>query len=244
MDVLFKWISSNPWAGYLSALLVVLLVITVIATCIVAMRQGREVQLWPPKLGPGIAASSQLAKSPYPDIGLVAYNRDSQALDNKAERIRSAKREVWMIGATMHYTVNNCRQLILDRVLAGLDVYLLVADPDGRDYESTARSFGQDRVTLMKETEMTLAACRDINRRLGEAKGSFQVKLMDRVFTSGVYFFDPQADDGAMFLVPHIPGHDAPIVPGLVFRKVRNGLLEDYFNIYKSVWNSGGKRLV
>ena len=148
-----------------------------------------------------------------------------------------------MIGLTMHITLNSCRQLILDRVSAGLVVHILVADPDGLDYESTARSFGQDRAKLLSETEMTLEACRDITRRLHEAKGSFQVKLMDRVFTSGIYFFDPQAEDGTMLLVPHIPGHDAPVVPGFLFRRVPSGILEDYFQIYKSVWNAGGKAL-
>jgi hypothetical protein len=243
MESLFKWISANPWSGYLAAALLVVLVTTVVFTCIVGLRQGRELQAWPPKLGPLLAASTSQPNGQGPNIGLIAYNRDSQALDNKAARIRAAKREVWMIGATMHYTLNNCRQLILERVAAGLDVYLLVADPKGLDYEATARSFGQDRATLLSETAMTLEACRDIAKRLREAKGSFHVKVMDRVFTSGVYFFDPQAEDGTMLLVPHIPGHDAPVVPGFVFRRVQSGLLEDYFQIYKSIWNSGGKVL-
>ena len=241
MDSLFKFLSANPWASYLAAVLLVVLVATVVITCIVALRQGRELQAWPPKLGPLLAVSTSYAKVQAPDIGLVDYNRDSSALDHKAAWIRAAKREVWMIGATMHYTLSNCGQLILERVAAGLDVYLLIADPDGLDYESTARSFGQNRARLLSETTMTLDGCRDIARRLREAKGSLQVRVMDRVFTSGVYFFDPQAEDGTMLLVPHIPGHDAPVVPGFLFRRVKGGLLEHYFEIYRSVWNGSGK---
>jgi hypothetical protein len=239
MESLFKWFTENPWAAYLAATLIVLLVVVVI----VAVHQGREVQFWPPKLGPRTSNEARRSDSESQNIGLVAYNRDSHALDNKAARIRSAKNEVWMIGATMHYTLNNCRQLIIDRVGLGLDFYLLIADPDGLDYEATSRSFGQNRTTLLSETAMTLEACRDIKTRLQLAKGSFQVKLIDRVFTSGVYFFDPQAEDGTLFLVPHIPGHDAPVVPGFLFRRVQGGLLDDYFQIYKGVWNSGGKLL-
>ena len=115
--------------------------------------------------------------------------------------------------------------------------YLLVADPAGVDYEATARCFGQDRTELLKETEMTLIACNEISKRLLDSRGSFQVRLMDRVFTSGVYFFDPQDKDGSMFLVPHVPGTDAPITPGFEFRRVNGGLLDDYYGIYKGVWN-------
>ncbi|MEQ1484793.1 hypothetical protein [Methyloglobulus sp.] len=243
MEVLLKWVTVNPWAGYLAAALLAVLVLTVVVTIIIALSQGRELQVWPPKLGPIVSNHPSQQGSQSLDIGLIAYSRDSHSLDNKAARIRAAKREVWMIGATMHYTLNNCRQLIVDRVASGLDVCLLIADPEGRDYESTARSFGQDRATLLSETTMTLDACRDIKGRLRNANGSFQVKLMDRVFTSGVYFFDPQLEDGTMLLVPHIPGHDAPVVPGFFFRHVQHGLLDDYFQIYKSVWNNAEKVL-
>lgn len=242
MEFFLKWITDNPWAGYVVVGLIVALVLTVIITLVVALRQGRELQLWPPKLGSVSQGGTAPADSERFDIGLVAYNRDFHALDNKASRIREAKHEVWMIGATMHYTLNNQKQLIIERVMSGLNFYLLVADPNGVDYEATARCFGQDRTELLKETEMTLIACSEISKRLRDAKGSFEVRLMDRVFTSGVYFFDPQYEGGSMFLVPHVPGTDAPISPGFEFRKVSGGLLDDYFGIYKGVWNGKGVR--
>jgi hypothetical protein len=245
MDSFFKWLTGNPWAGYLVALMLIALLVTIVIICLMALRQGRELQFWPPKLGPLPYATPPPDgfATQKPDIGLVAYNRDSHALDNKASRIRSAKQEVWMIGATMHYTLNNQKQLIIDRVRSGLDFYLMVADPDGNDYEATARCFDQTGVELLTETDMTLKACREISKQLqgAKAKGSFYVRLMDRVVTSGVYFFDPQREEGTMFLVPHIPGSDAPITPGFEFRKVNGGILEDYFALYKSVWNSIAK---
>jgi hypothetical protein len=245
MESFFKWITENPWAGYIFIGLLVAVVMTIVIACVVALKQGREFQLWPPKLGDMALVGLKNANTNTGEIniGLAAYNRDSHALDNKASRIRKAKHEVWMIGATMHYTLNNQKQLIIERVASGLAFYLLVADPDGVDYASTARCFGQDVEGLRKETEMTLNACKEISDQLQNSKGSFQVRLMDRVFTAGVYFFDPQDKEGSMFLVPHIPGTDAPITPGFEFRKVDGGLLDDYFGIYKGIWNGKGNPL-
>lgn len=260
MEVVLQWMTANPWAGYIFVILVVFLVLVITLLFASAIREGREIQIWPPKIG---ARKSQEANSgdtgsksegdPQrisgspanpPNFGFVDYKQLSHSLDNKAARIQEAKRQVWMIGATMHYTLNNCQQVILEKVRSGLEVYLLIADPKGSDYESTARCFGQDSDKLLKETEMTLEACKDILRQLKDgAKGSFRVKLMNRVFTSGVYFFDPDLEDGTMLFVPHVPGHDAPLVPGFLFRRVENGMLTHYFPLYRAVWNNFGKEL-
>lgn len=125
MEYLVKWIADNPWAGYIVVGLLVALVLTAMITCVVALRQGREINLWPPKLGGLTQVCAASASTDKIEVGLIAYNRDFNALDNKASRIREAKREVWMIGATMHYTLNNQKQLIIERVISGLDFYLL-----------------------------------------------------------------------------------------------------------------------
>ena len=247
MESFFTWLTANPWAANIAVVLLVTLALAVIATCVVALRQGRELQLWPPKLGALPPSPSPGSSVQKPNGDLVAYDRFSNALDNKAPLISAAKREVWMIGATMHYTMNNQDKLIIEQVRSGLDFYLLVADPDGVDYEANARCFGQSGVRLRKETEMTLDACVEISKRLkdaGDTKGSFHVKLLDLVFTAGVYFFDPQEEDALMFLVPHVPGHDAPVSPGFKFRRIDGGLLDDYFKLYKGIWNSTAKPFV
>jgi hypothetical protein len=169
-------------------------------------------------------------------FGLISYNRDSHGLANKAALIREAKKEVFWIGASFHYTLPNCRQLIIDRVAAGLNFRALIADPAGLDYQSSARSFGQTRVELGLETERTMGACNGIRASLQTAMGSFSLRKIDYALPLGVYFFDPTLETGSMMLVPHIPGHDAPVDPGFLFRRTEPGPLVDYFEMYDQMW--------
>jgi hypothetical protein len=160
--------------------------------------------------------------------------------DVKAQSLRHAKEEAWFIGATMHYTFQNSKELFVEKVQQGLRVNVLIADPTGEEFESTARSFGQRKKDLDAESRMTLTACVDVLDRLERTpnvKGCLSVKLLDRVFMAGLYIFDPRSETATMLLVPHITGHDAPLVPGFVVKRTNSGVFNDYFDLYSAVWN-------
>ncbi len=176
-------------------------------------------------------------------FGLDSYNRDSHGLANKAALIREAKKEIFWIGASFHYTLPNCRQLVVDRVTAGLTFRVLIADPAGLDYKSTARSFGQTQEELGLETDRTVSACQVISASLTHAIGSFSLRTIDYALPLGVYFFDPTLSTGSMMLVPHIPGNDAPVEPGFLFRRIERGPLCDYYEMYDQLWKHGNEVL-
>lgn len=170
--------------------------------------------------------------------GLKSYHRDSGGMANKAALIREATHEIFWVGATFHHTLPNCRQLIADRVNAGLMFRILVADRNGLEYTATARSFGQTRDELLKETQATLEACRAIRSATSGASGVFEARQLDCTFPMALYFVDPAQSHGMLMLVPHVSNHDASIVPGFVFRRADGGPLADYRSIYGRVWDA------
>ncbi len=183
------------------------------------------------------AAQAEAARrSPFAD-----YNRDSMALYAlKTKGLREATSDVWLIGATMHHTLSNIQNLIVEKIVAGMDLNVLVADPLGAEFELTAHSFGQEKEDLDTESITTLRACLKIEQRLARqenVRGRLNVRLIDEMFTAGVYFYDPKSETGRMMLVPHVPGQDAAEVPAFVFQPCLNGPLEHYFAMYQRVWN-------
>lgn len=171
---------------------------------------------------------------------LVAYESQSMALYGvKLAALRAATSDVWYIGATMHHTLENTLTVITDKIVAGVEINILIADPAGPRFEMTAHSFGQDKEALEGESIRTLKECKRVWKRLeshAEVKGKFDVRLIDEPFPAGVYFYDPQSEAGRMMLVPHVPGQDAAETPVFVFQSCPNGPLEHYFSMYQRVW--------
>ena len=171
---------------------------------------------------------------------LVDYNRNSIELYAiKAKGLREASSEAWMIGATMHHTLSNYQTVLTEKIIAGMELNVLVADPKGAEFGLTARSFGQEIGDLEAESTVTLRACKRMESVLDKQEnvgGRLNVRLIDELFTAGVYFFDPESETGRMMLVPHVPGQDAAEVPCFVFQPATNGPLEHYFAMYQNVW--------
>jgi hypothetical protein len=52
VDILFQWITQTPVAGLVLIVLVVIIVLAIVIIYLFAFIQGREISLWPPKIGP------------------------------------------------------------------------------------------------------------------------------------------------------------------------------------------------
>lgn len=232
MEEFFKWLANHSVIANILVIFVGLVVVAVVTIFVLAFVQGRDVGFWPPKIGP-----RQLA----PKVsGWVEYQRFSRDI-SKNRRINDAK-EVWLIGATMHYTLSNSKGMLLEKIISGTNVYLLVADPQGDNFQATAHSFGQTKSDLTLEARQTLTACQNLKEQLvsaGIAKGSLSVKLLDHVFKAGAYFFDPRANNATAILVPHVPSREPSEVPGFVLKETPEKILDHYFELYSALWNKG-----
>jgi hypothetical protein len=171
---------------------------------------------------------------------LLEYNRDSMALYAiKADALRRAETDVWMFGATMHHTLGNLTNVLVDKIAGGLRLNLLLAESTGSNFEASARSFGQTKAELHDESVRTLKGVVRLQQLLDArqgVRGGLDVRLVDEVFTAGVYFYDPAGESGRMMLVPHVPGQDAAEVPGFVFQPSPMGPLDHYYGMYQRIW--------
>lgn len=68
----FQWITQTPVAGLILIVLVVIIVLAIVIIYLLAFMQGREISLWPPKIGPksfsGVSESSILPTGNAPDL--------------------------------------------------------------------------------------------------------------------------------------------------------------------------------
>lgn len=169
---------------------------------------------------------------------LISYDNESEALAAvKVNGVRAARRQVWLVGATLHFTLGNSKQRLVERLQNGVEVNVLIADPKGLHFEATAYSFGQSKKVLDDEARTTLAGCRAILDSSPSIAAKFDVRLADEIFTAGAYFFDPAESNARMLLVPHMPGQDAAVVPGFVLGAQPGGPIDTYHRIIRDgIW--------
>ncbi len=179
---------------------------------------------------------------------IVVLKEKGAALEtDKSAYIDAAKEEIWFIGATMHYTAGNRRETVLNKLKEGVSIRALILDLDGKMYDANAAQFGQTRDELELETKMTILGFRRLNKEWNsylkssgnDSPASLDVRVIDEVFSTGVYLFDPEHAHSKMVIIPHVIGHDATEVPGLVFSHANEKYIKLYFRKIRTAWESG-----
>lgn len=169
---------------------------------------------------------------------LIESDKDRLFLD--------AKKEIFFVGATMHITLGNRREAILQKLREGVTIRFLIADPEGSAYRYNAEMFGQTEAELRKETEITLDGFRAVQGEWEKIKpnvpeanrGQCILKTVNAVFPTGFYFYDAISEPLDMLMVPHVMGHDAPEIPSYRIPHEQRKIIEHYYDSFQNMWNS------
>ncbi len=198
--------------------------------------------LWWKRIDPTVFVQSKIRSA---QIGLVDYAPNSEEFsDDRVRFLKDAETEVLLIGTVLYRTPKEARGAIVDAVKRGVKVYLLVADPDGAHYPANASFFRDSTAELKKEFEATIAGYLTIRADLqphGVLPGEFELRIVDRVFPSAMYFYDAQTPKGKLVLVARDFDKNAPEMPAFLFQTTAGGPVTRYYQSAKELWNTARK---
>ena len=151
MAEVVTFLASQP------AWLIASLPLAVVAVVVVGFAQGREIQFWPPRIGPRphkqeipspvvATANSQLSLSPSRTALRAIASRPSESL---TDELRDARR-VWM---TMHSGTLQGIDLDILRATSTREVRILVTSPVSRALDEVAKIGGRSRALLAGDIE-------------------------------------------------------------------------------------------
>lgn len=174
----------------------------------------------------------------------MMFDRGIQLEDDKDRLVEECQRDVFFVGASMYVTLQVRKDLIFERMQQGVHFRFLVADPNGSTFDANAAMFGQTREQLQTEITNTITGFREIASRWAGVRdgivelkrGSISLRVADRVFPTGFYFFDTSATPLDMLIVPHGMGKDAPELPAYKIPAHHPRVIKNYLKQHESVW--------
>lgn len=139
---------------------------------------------------------NSISKLMKPEIPSEAFflSRDF----SRVERIiRESRSEIWVYGVTLDGLVALVNPL-RDKLREGQKIRILAPDPSGDEFQSTAKYFGSRPAQLAARLKANLD---NLDIRFGQIENSnFEIKVLDKVFTTGYVISDPNLPDSKMLV--------------------------------------------
>jgi len=174
-------------------------------------------------------------------IGLIDYaHRSTEFSAERSNLIATSKNEVFYVGTVFYRTPKENDKAILEQIKNGVHFKFLVADPRGIHFAANASFFGDTSEGLAEESEDTFEGYLKIKKQADQAQyksGSIELRLVDRVFPSALYFYDPRDPHGQLELVARDFDVNAPEMPSFRFAATAGGVVERYFQSAQELWN-------
>jgi len=122
------------------------------------------------------------------------YTRDFSRVE---KIIRESHNEIWIYGVTLDGLVTLVNPL-QDKLRKGYKIKILAPDPSGDEFQSTAKYFGSRPAQLAARLKGNLD---NLGIRFRQVENSnFEIKVLDRVFTTGYVISDPNSADSKMLV--------------------------------------------
>lgn len=173
--------------------------------------------------------------------GIISFNPHANEFvaTGLSERIRAAKDEVFIVGASFYITVVDRKDDILDALARGVTVRFLFYDPLSANLPEVAAGFFQTPDQLRRECSATADGLREIIEisKQRAVKGSLEVRLFQTYPRMRLYVFDRRNEEGYTYFVPHVDQQNSPNLPGYLARNMTGGVVAPYFDGLERLWN-------
>lgn len=121
----------------------------------------------------------------------------------------------------------------------GINLNFLVLDPYSDAVTTVA---GLMAVTPKEVFHDCVSGIRILDRTLHEARkrsahGELRVKIISEPIQTRVYMFDPRADTGYFYFVPHLNGTNPQTVPGFLAANSKAPFCDAYFKGVLKTWS-------
>jgi hypothetical protein len=182
----------------------------------------------------GIRASSAVTK-------IFERSNDFLSTGNKYQfpsLLKQVTNEAWFIGTSFFISLDQYNDLILERLADGININFLILDPYAETINKVA---GLMDVTPKEVFHDCMSGIRILDRTVREAAkrelhGELRVKITAEPIQTRVYMFDPRADTGYFYFVPHLNGTNPQTVPGFLAANAKAPICESYFKGVLKIW--------
>lgn len=175
--------------------------------------------------------------------GLIGYYPQSNSfLPELKPRISSTTKELLLIGTHFYITAEECHDDLLDRLNHGVDIKVLILQPESPRLGLIAKDFGVESQNLLSECA---AGIEDLNRLRkdwekaqaeSENPGTLEVRTFDLCPKMRMYAFDPGTAKGDAYVVPYGNMLNSPQTPGYLFRASKGSAAESYVAGFRKLW--------
>lgn len=153
--------------------------------------------------------------------------------------LKQAKQEVWFVGTTFFISLDQYHDLLLNRLVDGINLNFLILDPAS---EAVGRVAGLMAVTPKEVFHDCMSGMRILSRTIEEAKkrnasGELRLKIVADPIQTRLYMFDPRAPDGYFYYVPQLNGTNPQTLPGFLAANSKALYCEAYFKGVLKSWN-------
>jgi hypothetical protein len=125
MSEFFKWLSSNPTATTTVIFSFGFIVISIGLIFLIAFFQGREISVWPPKIG----AKSNQGRTSINLEGKISLS-DRGGYDTPFEKLLENTRKVDFLGVSLVGIVVHYEAFLVQKAKSGCKMRFLIIDPD------------------------------------------------------------------------------------------------------------------
>jgi hypothetical protein len=150
---------------------------------------------------------------------------------NFSTLITSSQREIWFYGSTFYISVDQYKDQLLKKAEDGVNLNFVILDPEARDFKSIAQMHNTTPDELRQSCILGLQTLVWLRAQL-QLRGKSQklrILISQNPFSGRAYFFDPTADEGFTYLVPHVSNASTQVLPGLLFSNRKAAFHRSYF---------------
>lgn len=149
--------------------------------------------------------------------------------------IKDARKDIWIAGVTLTSTMAITGELV-EKMLDGCNIRILALDPRGKRFDMASEYFNVNPEYAADRIELTL---RNIYWRLAQPNnGSFEVRTIDNILSTGYLIIDPESQSGWMNVRLYLYGWGAKNAPLFTLRRSEDpNWFEIYLSQFKEAWD-------
>jgi hypothetical protein len=149
--------------------------------------------------------------------------------------IKNAQKDIWIAGITLESTMAISGDLV-DKMQNGCNIRILALDPRGQNFDVASVYFN---VNPEYAPDRISANLRNLYSRLSQPKtGSFEIRIIDNIFSTGYLMIDPENQNGWMNIRLYLYGWGANNAPLFALNKTEDpSWFEIYLKQFKKAWD-------
>jgi hypothetical protein len=243
-DKITEWLIHTPIALILISIVILILIVVII----IGFIQGREITLWPPKIG-SFEKTKKIKLEIEEQEGktrIDIYEAGRMKIHEKVTFFNNSKIEVIELGIALstfssffiQRPEHEYRKPVINLLKSGVNFKCLVLNPDSEIAKIYANNTGEDKIPdKIRASKEDLKSLQVEFKEMG-CKGNFDIYQYSKLPYCYMLLVDPSDSSGRAYISHYLYGLKRADAPILEVHKKNNPILFDkYYSMAKELIN-------